>query len=336
MLSNQDIKAQIPHALEATGFQGLGRLYQGKVRDVYRPVTDTGPAASGEGLPQGHMAIITTDRISAFDRVLGTVPFKGALLNAMAQYWFQRTTDICPNHLVSAPHPNLWLVRECEPIPVEMVVRGYLTGTSPTSAWTAYARGERNFCGNQLPDGLQQEQPFPEPIITPSTKAEQGAHDESVAPDELFSRGLVDRELYDRMAETSMRLYQRGVELAVRQGLIFVDTKYEFGLLDGQLTLMDEVNTPDSSRYWLADTYEERYQAGQSPQKMDKDHVRNWLSGQGFRGDGQPPTLTEEVKVEATRRYLSVYEMVVGEPFAGQSGPVSESLALTLREAGWL
>ncbi len=329
MLSSKDIKAQIPHALETTGFQGLGKLYQGKVRDVYRP-------ESGGGLPEGHMAIVTSDRISAFDRVLGTVPFKGALLNAIAHHWFERTTDICPNHLVSTPHPNLWLVRECEPIPVEMVVRGYLTGTSPTSAWTAYARGERNFCGNELPDGLKQDQPFPEPIITPSTKAEQGAHDESVAPEVLFQRGLVEQELYDQMAQASMALYKRGVELAAKRGLIFVDTKYEFGFIDGQLTLMDEVNTPDSSRYWLADTYDDRFAAGQPPQKLDKDYVRTWLSDRGFRGDGTPPALTDEVKVEATRRYLSAYDMVVGEPFQGQTGPVNESLTTALQEAGWL
>ncbi len=331
MLTLHDIHTQIPHTLRATAFDGAGRLYQGKVRDVYRP----DPEAKG-GIPRDHMAIVTTDRISAFDRVLGTVPFKGALLNSIARFWFDRTADICPNHLVSTPHPNLWLVKECEPIPVEMVVRGYLTGTSPTSAWTAYARGERDFCGNVLPEGLRQDQRFDEPILTPSTKAEQGAHDESVAPTELYSRGLVSEELYERIADISMRLYLRGAELAARQGLIFVDTKYEFGLIDERIVLMDEVNTPDSSRYWLADTYPERFEAGKPPRKLDKDYVRTWLTDQGFKGDGDPPTLIDEVKVEAAQRYLAAHAKVTGKPFESPIGPVLDTLDTAFREAGWL
>lgn len=331
MLGAKELRAQIPHALEATRFEGLGKLYQGKVRDNY-----THDAALAKGIPKGHMAIVTSDRISAFDVVLGTVPFKGALLNSIAQYWFGQTKDICDNHLVSAPHPNLWLVKECQPIPVEMVVRGYLTGTSPTSAWTAYARGERTFCGNELPEGLRMDEKLAEPIITPSTKAAQGEHDESVAPEVLFQRDLVSPELYEQLADLSMRLYKRGSEMAATQGLIFVDTKYEFGLLDDKIVLIDEVNTPDSSRYWMADTYQERFEAGKGAQKLDKEYVRGWLSGLGFKGDGEPPALTPEVQVEAATRYIKAHDIVTGKAFQGDMGPVADSLEEAIRGEGWL
>lgn len=310
------LRAQLPHTLVETDLPGLGELYRGKVRDNY--------------VRDDTILMVTTDRISAFDRVLGTLPFKGQALTAMAEWWFDETVDIVRNHIRHRPHPCAWEARRCAPIAVEMVVRGYLTGVTPTSVWTAYQRGDREFCGNELPDGMRQNEPFDEPILTPSTKAEQGGHDESVAPRELFRLGLIDRGLYDELARISMKLYHRGVERAAEKGLIFVDTKYEFGIADGNITLMDEVNTPDSSRYWEAADYQKRFAAGQKPKALDKEYVRTWLAGQGFTGEGEPPALTDKLRVEASFRYLSLLERFTGEPLAVHPEPVLPSLRAAL------
>ena len=294
------IKQQLEYALEGTNFEDQGELYKGKVRDNY--------------INEETITMVTTDRISAFDRVLGTVPFKGQALTELADWWFGETADIVANHIIKRPHPNVWKVKRCEPIQVEMVVRGYLTGVTSTSAWTAYQNGDRNFCGNELPDGMRKNEAFPEPIITPSTKAAQGEHDESVAPSELYKRGAVDPGLYKELARISMRLYERGVSRAADHGMIFVDTKYEFGISNGKIMLMDEVNTPDSSRYWMKDDYESRFEKGEEPRKLDKEYVRTWLSEQGFTGDGKPPKLTDDIRVEASARYMEVVEKFTGEP----------------------
>ena len=306
------IKQQLEYALEGTNFDDQGELYKGKVRDNY--------------INEETITMVTTDRISAFDRVLGTVPFKGQALTELADWWFGETADIVANHIIKRPHPNVWKVKRCEPIQVEMVVRGYLTGVTSTSAWTAYQNGDRNFCGNELPDGMRKNEAFPEPIITPSTKAAQGEHDESVAPSELYKRGAVDPGLYKELARISMRLYERGVSRAADHGMIFVDTKYEFGISNGKIMLMDEVNTPDSSRYWMKDDYEDRFEKGEEPRKLDKEYVRTWLSEQGFTGDGKPPKLTDEIRVEASARYMEVVEKFTGEPMQLDVGPVDKSI----------
>ena len=306
------IKQQLEYALEGTNFDDQGELYKGKVRDNY--------------INEETITMVTTDRISAFDRVLGTVPFKGQALTELADWWFGETADIVANHIIKRPHPNVWKVKRCEPIQVEMVVRGYLTGVTSTSAWTAYQKGDRNFCGNELPDGMRKNEAFPEPIITPSTKAAQGEHDESVAPSELYKRGAVDPGLYKELARISMRLYERGVSRAADHGMIFVDTKYEFGISNGKIMLMDEVNTPDSSRYWMKDDYEDRFEKGEEPRKLDKEYVRTWLSEQGFTGDGKPPKLTDEIRVEASARYMEVVEKFTGEPMQLDVGPVDKSI----------
>ena len=306
------IKQQLEYALEGTNFDDQGELYKGKVRDNY--------------INEETITMVTTDRISAFDRVLGTVPFKGQALTELADWWFGETADIVANHIIKRPHPNVWKVKRCEPIQVEMVVRGYLTGVTSTSAWTAYQRGDRNFCGNELPEGMRKNEAFPEPIITPSTKAAQGEHDESVAPSELYKRGAVDPGLYKELAHISMRLYERGVSRAADHGMIFVDTKYEFGISNGKIMLMDEVNTPDSSRYWMKEDYEERFEKGEEPRKLDKEYVRTWLSEQGFTGKGKPPELTDEIRVEASARYMEVVEKFTGEPMQLDVGPVDESI----------
>ena len=306
------IKQQLEYALEGTNFDDQGELYKGKVRDNY--------------INEETITMVTTDRISAFDRVLGTVPFKGQAPTELADWWFGETADIVANHIIKRPHPNVWKVKRCEPIQIEMVVRGYLTGVTSTSAWTAYQKGDRNFCGNELPDGMRKNEAFPEPIITPSTKAAQGEHDESVAPSELYKRGAVDPGLYKELARISMRLYERGVSRAADHGMIFVDTKYEFGISNGKIMLMDEVNTPDSSRYWMKDDYEDRFEKGEEPRKLDKEYVRTWLSEQGFTGDGKPPKLTDEIRVEATARYMEVVEKFTGEPMQLDVGTVDKSI----------
>ena len=306
------IKQQLEHALEGTNSDDQGELYKGKVRDNY--------------INEDTITMVTTDRISAFDRVLGTVPFKGQALVELADWWFGETADIVANHIIKRPHPNVWKVKRCEPIQVEMVVRGYLTGVTSTSAWTAYQNGDRNFCGNEVPDGMRKNEAFPEPIITPSTKAAQGEHDESVAPSELYKRGVVDPGLYKELARISMKLYERGVARAADHGMIFVDTKYEFGISNGKIMLMDEVNTPDSSRYWIKDDYESRFEKGEEPRKLDKEYVRTWLSEQGFTGEGTPPKLTDDIRVEASARYMEVVEKFTGEPMQLDVGPVDESI----------
>ena len=209
---------------------------------------------------------------------------------------------------------------------VEMVVRGYITGVTSTSAWTAYEKGDRNFCGNELPDGMRKNEKLPEPIITPSTKAVQGEHDESVTPSELYKRGVIDPALFKELSRISMRLYERGVSRAADKGLIFVDTKYEFGISKGKIMLMDEVNTPDSSRYWMADDYEKRFEKGEEPRKLDKEYVRTWLAEKGFTGDGKPPKLTDKLRVEAAARYMEVVESFTEEPMQLEVGPVDESI----------
>ena len=306
------IKQQLEYALEGTNFDDQGELYKGKVRDNY--------------INEDTITMVTTDRISAFDKVLGTVPFKGQSLVELADWWFGETADIVANHIIRRPHPNVWKVKRCEPIQVEMVVRGYLTGVTSTSAWTAYQKGDRNFCGNELPDGMRKNEAFPEPIITPSTKAAQGEHDESVAPSELYKRGAVEPGLYKELARISMRLYERGVARAADHGMIFVDTKYEFGISNGKIMLMDEVNTPDSSRYWMKEDYEARFEKGEEPRKLDKEYVRTWLSEKGFTGKGKPPKLTDDLRVEASARYMEVVEKFTGEPMQLDVGPVDKSI----------
>ena len=312
MVAHDILRQQLPHTLEGTNYEDQGELYRGKGRDNY---------VKEETITMG-----TTDRISAFARVLGTVPFKGQALVELADWWFGETADIVANHVLRRPHPNLWEVRRCDPIQVEMVVRGYLTGVTSTSIWTAYERGDRNFCGNELPDGMRKHEQLPEPIITPSTKAAQGDHDESVAPEELYRRGVIERGLFRELSKISMQLYRRGVERAAEQGMIFVDTKYEFGISKGKIMLMDEVNTPDSSRYWLAEDYEARFEKEEEPRKFDKEYVRTWLANQGFTGKGKPPALTDDVRVEAASRYIEVVETFTGEEMPLEIGPITDSV----------
>ncbi len=248
MLTQEDLLAQIPFCLKSTDFPSLGEKYEGKVRDNYSK--------------DGRRIIIVTDRLSAFDKVITLIPFKGQVLNQMAQFWFENTSDIAANHVIEFPDPNVVVAKLCKALPVEMVVRGYITGVTGTSVWTHYEKGVRNFCGNELPEGLKKNQKFEKAILTPSTKAEHGDHDESVSRDDILRRGVITVEQFDEMADIALKLYQRGVEVCAKQGIILVDTKYEFGISpDGKIMLIDEIHTPDSSRFWFADEYENRLAA---------------------------------------------------------------------------
>jgi phosphoribosylaminoimidazole-succinocarboxamide synthase len=283
-------------------FAALGRHYSGKVRENF---TD-----------ERWRTLIVTDRISAFDVVLGTIPFKGQVLNGIARYWFEATADLMPNHLLAAPDPQAIRAIECEPLPIEWVVRGYLTGVSSTSIWRAYERGEREFCGHRLPAGLRKHEALPRSIVTPSTKAPKGEHDISVSRAWLLGRGLIDAALYDQLEAQVLALFARGQALARARGVLLVDTKYELGRdADGVIRLIDEIHTPDSSRFWYADSYEQAMASGEDPRALDKEYVRRWLVAQGYTGDGAPPILPDEVRLEAARRYIEAYERLTGSDF---------------------
>jgi len=289
--------------LEGTDLGFLGDKYEGKVRDNYTT-------------KDGRRFIVVTDRISAFDRVLGTLPFKGQVLNSLAAYWFEHTRHIIDNHMISSPDPNAMECVQCTPLKVEMVVRAYLTGVSSTSILTAYNKGEREFCGHTLPEGLTAHGPLPKPILTPTTKAEHGSHDENVSREQIIASGEVTAKDFDEAAEKVMALFAFGQQLCAERGLILVDTKYELGrTAEGKLVLIDEIHTPDSSRFWFKNTYDARMQAGQAPESFDKEYVRRWLASQGFKGDGPIPTIPDDVKIEAARRYIEACDTVRGVPF---------------------
>ncbi len=303
------LKAALPHCLGETDFPNLGEKYEGKVRDNYTT-------------RDGRRFIVVTDRISAFDRVLGTVPFKGQVLNRLAAWWFDKTKSVVPNHVLRVPDPNVLECVECKPILVEMVVRAYATGTTSTSLWTHYERGVREFCGHKLPDGLKKHQKLPAPILTPTTKAPKGEHDVSGSREEILATGMVTAGDFDEAATEAMKLFAAGQRICAERGLILVDTKYEFGRTpDGRLVVIDEVHTPDSSRFWRASSYEERFRNGQDPEPLDKDFVRRWYIQQGYKGDGVAPAMPDEVRVGAAERYIDAYEQITGEGFVPDVEP---------------
>ncbi len=296
------LKVQCERTIESTDLPELGRRIEGKVRDCY--------------VRDGRRTLIATDRISAFDVVLGTIPFKGQVLNQLAAFWFERTAEIAPNHVLEVPDPCVTVARECALLPVEFVYRAYLTGVSNTSIWRAYERGERSYCGHRLPDGMTVHQELPELLLTPTTKAEQGDHDELTSREELIRAGAISADLYDEAAAIGMRLFEEGRRFADSRGLILVDTKYEMGVDSaGRLRVVDEIHTPDSSRYWYRDRYEPALAAGEDPMALDKEYVRRLLAEQGWRGEGAPPPQSVDVRCEAARRYIESYERLTGSEF---------------------
>jgi phosphoribosylaminoimidazole-succinocarboxamide synthase len=307
MLDTQTIAAQIPNVLTGTHFKNLGSLYEGKVRDNYT---------------QGEKRIlITSDRLSAFDRIIALIPFKGQVLTELAKFWFNETKDICPNHMLDDPDPNVMVGIECTPLKVEMVIRGYITGSTTTSAWYNYNKGVRNFCGNKLPEGLVKNQKLEKAIITPTTKGDHGDHDRNITPEEIVAQGLVTQKQWDILADYTRKLYARGVEVAAKQGVMLVDTKYEFGqTADGKIVLIDEIHTPDSSRYWITATYEGKIANGEEPDNINKEFLRLWLAKQGFIGEGEVPAIPDEVKVQTAEKYIQAYEMITGKTFQAEVG----------------
>ena len=281
-------------------FPGQKSVYKGKVRDVYN-------------INDRYMAMVVSDRISAFDVVLPKgIPFKGQVLNQIAAKFLDATTDIVPNWKVATPDPMVTVGIKCEPFKVEMVIRGYLTG----SAWREYKVGNRMICGIQLPDGMKENQKFDKPIITPTTKADEG-HDENISKEDIIAQGLISKEDYEQLEKYTYALFQRGTEIASKKGLILVDTKYEFGKRDGKIYLIDEIHTPDSSRYFYAEGYQERFEKGEAQRQLSKEFVRQWLMDNGFQGkDGQTiPEMTDEIVASITERYIELYENITGEKF---------------------
>jgi phosphoribosylaminoimidazole-succinocarboxamide synthase len=321
MVDYKSVVETLPKAFLGLGDEIPGKR-SGKVRDWY-------------SMPGQTRLMVTTDRISAFDRVLGAVPWKGQVLNQLSAFWNEATRDIVANHLISLPDPNVAIVRETKPLPVEVIVRGYITGVTSTSLWRRYSEGDRNIYGYDFPEGLEKNRPLPAPIITPTTKAEAGMHDERLTCAEVVSGGFVDPSTWKKVMEIALALFDRGTRLSEKSGVILVDTKYEFGLDDaGGIVLIDEIHTPDSSRFWKLDSYESRLAAGREPEIFDKEFVRMKYVESGYRGEGEIPDLPESVWAEASQLYQAAYEMVTGKRFEAGSYPVGKRILENLDSAG--
>ena len=294
----------------------------GKVRDIY--------PLSGDQL-----LLITTDRLSAFDCILAAVPYKGQVLNQLAAWWFVQTEPIIPNSLLVTPDPNASVMQRARIFPVEVIVRGYITGVTSTALWYRYSLGERDIYGYRFPEGLYKNQALPEPIITPTTKGEGGAHDERLTCAEVVEKGFFDAETWDQVMAAALAVFKLGQQKAHKAGLILVDTKYEFGrTADGRVVLIDEVHTPDSSRFWKADSYADRFEACEEPENFDKEFVRLEYARKGYRGDGEPPEMPADLWVAASQRYISIYEMLTGRTFDPGVYPVGPRLVENLKKAG--
>ena len=313
--------AQLPHTLREADFPALGQLYRGKVRDNY---------SRGD-----RIVMITTDRLSAFDRVLTTVPFKGELLNRLTVFWFEKTKDVAPNHILDVPDPSVLVVRKLQPLAVEMVVRGYITG----SLWRDFEKGKgAKAYGIELPDGLRRDEKFDTPILTPSTKEEVGKHDEPISLQELVARGTISKKQWDAMARMTLDLFAAGQAWARKQGLILVDTKYEFGLdAQGKIWLIDEIHTPDSSRYWIAEGSDERFRKGEDQRMLDKEFFRQWLIRErGYQGDGPLPEIPDAVRAQLAGKYAELVQTLTGEAPRLEVGDTRARIEKALQSKGHL
>jgi len=321
MVSREELIKLLRRALNSTNLP-LSNKQSGKVRDWY-------------DLPDGQRLIVTTDRLSAFDIILARVPFKGQVLNELSAWWFEKTKDIIPNHIISIPDPNASVVRVAEPILVEVIVRGYITGVTSTALWYRYSLGERDIYGYHFQEGLQKNALLPEPIITPTTKGGATGHDERLTCAEVVEKGLLDKKTWDQIQAAALAIFKRGQEVALKAGMILVDTKYEFGIAaDGSVVLIDEVHTPDSSRFWKADTYEARFSAGEDPENFDKEFVRIAYAEKGYRGDGEAPQMPSDLWASASERYIQIYELLTGRAFKAGSYPIEPRLLANLKNAG--
>ena len=315
--------------------QLLAQPFEGA--DLPLPGRSSGKVREGYSLPNQRRLLVTTDRLSAFDRILATVPFKGQVLNQLSAWWFEQTRDIVANHMLSVPDPNALLAVEAQPFPVEVVVRGYITGVTGTALWYRYSLGEREIYGYRFPEGLRKNEQLPEPIITPTTKGGPTGHDERLTCREVSEQGWLDEATWNEVQTAALALFRRGQQMAQRAGLILVDTKYEFGRApDGRVVLIDEVHTPDSSRFWKAESYAERFAAGQEPENYDKEFIRLAYVEQGYRGDGPVPAVPATLWAAASRRYISIYELLTGQTFVPGDYPVAPRLRANLKKAGLL
>ena len=321
MISKHKLRQLLPHALDETSLP-LPNKTSGKVRDWY-------------DLPDGQRLIITTDRLSAFDRILACVPYKGQVLNQLSAWWFAQTEDIIQNQIVSIPDPNVSIVKVAEPLLVEVIVRGYITGVTSTALWYRYSLGERDIYGYQFPEGLKKNAVLPEPIITPTTKGGATGHDERLTCAEVVEMGLLDSNTWDQVQAAALSVFKRGQEIARQAGIILVDTKYEFGCTgEGDVALIDEVHTPDSSRFWKADSYDQRFAAGEDPENFDKEFVRLAYAKKGYRGDGEIPAMPDDLWLSASERYIQIYEMLTGKEFVPGAYPVANRLIENLKQGG--
>jgi phosphoribosylaminoimidazole-succinocarboxamide synthase len=321
MISKDQLLHLLPNALKDTHLP-LPNKTSGKVRDWY-------------DLPDGQRLIVTTDRLSAFDSILASVPYKGQVLNQLSAWWFDLTKDIIPNHFLSLPDPNAMVVEVATPFLVEVIVRGYITGVTSTSLWYRYSLGERDIYGYAFPDGLQKNAALPEPIITPTTKGGATHHDERLTCDEVVEKGILDKHTWDQVQSAALAFFERGQSVARLAGILLVDTKYEFGrTAEDRLVLIDEIHTPDSSRFWKADTYEQRFAAGKDPENFDKEFIRIAYAEKGYRGDGRAPSMQAELWASASERYIAIYELLTGKPFQAAEYPVEQRLIGNLKKAG--
>jgi len=304
MINQKTISQNIPDAVDKIKFPKLGKRFSGKVRDWYT---------------KDHLRIlITTDRISAFDRILGLIPFRGAVLTNLSEFWFEKTRDIISNHMIGVIDPNVMLVSECQALPVEIIVRAYITGVTQTSLWRKYSEGQRVIYGIKFPEGLVKNQKLKKPIITPTTRGTgpQG-HDEPITRDEIIKKKLVAQNIWKQIEKVAFELFERGTRLCDQAGLILADTKYEFGLdRNGKLALIDEIHTPDSSRLWVKKTYKDRFKKGEEVENYDKEFMRLWFTKQGYTGKGRPPKMPDDLIAKIAKRYISVCEKITGEKFA--------------------
>lgn len=318
-----DSKSLLENCLTDAEFPELPNFQRGKVRDSY-------------DLPDGRRVMIATDRQSAFDIVLAAVPYKGQVLNQTARFWFENTADICPNHVIEYPDPNVIIARRLDMLPIEMVVRDYLTGSTETSIWPMYERGERAMYGHHFPEGLVKNQKLPDTILTPTTKGDAGAHDVPITAAEIVEKNILSQAVWDELAKLSLAIFARGREVAAANGLILVDTKYEFGVdSDGRITLADEVHTPDSSRYWIADSYEQRMASGESPDSLDKEFLRLWITARCDPYKDPIPDIPDETLLEFSDKYIRLFEQVTGQTFERPANdrPVRERIWESLQTA---
>lgn len=316
MVTKKIILDAVAHPFKGLSFPKIKTKHQGKVRDTF--------------ILDNERIIVTTDRQSAFDKVLGHIPYKGAVLNQLSAFWFEKTKDIIPNHLISVIDANAMVVKNAKLIPIEMVVRGYITGVTDTSIWGSYERGERVIYGIKFPDGLKKNQKLPEPVITPTTKAESG-HDERLTEKEILEKKIVDPKLWKQMKDAAIKVFLRGQKICDNAGIILADTKYEFGLVDGKLMLIDEVHTPDSSRYWTKKTYKERLKKGLEPESYDKEVLRMWFKERGYKGEGKIPQMPPEFSAKMSTLYQKIYETVTGKKFKGDNYPIDTRIKTNIQ-----